>query len=283
MTRAQEKLIVNGHLRLKEGRVTADGWLAELLDAGGILPDALLDQAGTWQRKSLPGEGAWAIWLAPVDLAIPNIPPTPAFPWPESAEQPLFNPLAVPQSTMIAVNKRRPLSLEPRYPPARVVGEMVHKALQRWRFPGDALLEPLLRTRAQEEGLLDEALLHQAVLQAERLLARFQRHPLYAEINEALERHHEVPYTTRSPDGANGQAAWGFIDCLYRTPSGWLLVDFKTDELRDPPALDAAVINYRPQLERYRQAVENLIGEAPRSLMCFLNFERGIVIKEITW
>jgi hypothetical protein len=60
---------------------------------------------------------------------------------------------------------------------------MVHKALQRWHFPGDPLLEPMLRTQAQMEGLLDEGLLSLAVREAQGLLSRFQRHPLFAEMN----------------------------------------------------------------------------------------------------
>jgi ATP-dependent helicase/nuclease subunit A len=281
MTRAEEKLIVNGHLRNKDGRVTADGWLGSLLDAGGILPGALLDQAGTWQRLPLPGEGEWAIWLAPVDSEIPCIASALTSPWPESSAQPLFIPLAAPQPALEA-REHRAISLEPRTPPARVVGDMVHKALQRWHFPGDSQLEALLRTRAQEEGVLDETLLHQAVIQAERLLTRFQRHALYAEMNNALERYHEVPYTIASSQASRAEAAWGFIDCLYRTPAGWVLVDFKTDELHSQPALDAAVEEYRGQLKRYQQAAELLIGTPPLSLMCFLNFERGIVTREIT-
>jgi hypothetical protein len=280
MTRAKEKLIVNGHLRLKDGRVTVDGWLSSLLDAGGILPGALLDQDGAWQRFLLPGEAEWAIWLAPVDAEIPSMPSAAPIAWPESNAQPLFMPLAGPRPAAEA-EERWPIALEPRTPPARVVGDMVHKALQRWRFPGDPLLEPLIRTRAQEEGLLDGALLHQAMMQAERLLVRFQSHALYAEMNTALERYHEVPYTTTSPNA--DQAAWGFIDCLYRTPTGWVLVDFKTDDLRSQQALDAAVEEYRGQLKRYQQAAEKMIGISPRSLMCFLNFERGIVTIEITW
>jgi ATP-dependent exoDNAse (exonuclease V) beta subunit len=281
MTRAQEKLIVNGHLRLKDGQVTADGWLAKLLDAGEILPGALLDQAGTWRRFSLPGEGEWAIWLAPEDAEAPAIATPPSLPWPESSAQPLYLPVSGPQPAISAFKERRSISLELRNPPARVVGDMVHKALQRWRFPGDPLLEPLLRTRAQEEGLVDETLLHQAVIQAERLLTRFHAHALYAEMNNSLERYHEIPYTTTAPTGS--RVDWGFIDCLYRTLAGWVLVDFKTDELHSPTALDAAVEKYRGQLQRYQQAAEKLIGRPPRSLMCFLNFERGIETRDITW
>jgi ATP-dependent helicase/nuclease subunit A len=281
MTRAQEKLIISGHLRQKNGQVTADGWLSKLLEAGGILPEALLDQPCVWQRFSLPGEGEWALWIAPSEPENPPILSTPGvrLPWPESQAQPLFMPLVAAPPAKVTSKEHRPLSLEPHTPPARVVGEMVHMALQRWRFPCDPFLEPLLRTQAQTEGLLDDDLLHQAVLQAENLLRRFQRHPLYSEMNDALERYHEVPFTSMSP---KGQAEWGFMDCLYRTQTGWVLVDFKTDELRSQQALEAAIETYRPQLKRYQQVAENLIGESPQSRMCFLNFETTITTIEIS-
>ena len=155
---------------------------------------------------------------------------------------------------------------------------MVHKAFQRWRFPGDPLLEPMLRTQAQMEGLLDEGLLSQAVREAEGLLKRFQHHLLYAEMDTALERRHEVPFIASASEG---DAEWGFMDCLYRTPSGWVLVDFKTDELRSPAALEAAVEKYTAQLVRYRQAAKALLGQTPRSLMCFLNADRAVEVREV--
>jgi ATP-dependent helicase/nuclease subunit A len=274
MTRTQEKLIINGHLRLKEGRVTTDGWLNKLLDAGGILPEALLAEAGAWKHFSLPGEGEWAFWLTPMNSVIPSIRLAPGLPWPESRAEPLFMPLAVGLPSMVTVSEHRSLSLEPRTPPARVVGEMVHKALQRWRFPGDPRLEPLLRTQAQMEGLLEGALVERAVQEAENLLRRFQRQPLYAEMDAALERHHELPYVESA-------AEWGFMDCLYRTPQGWVLVDFKTDELRSPQAVEAALEEYRPQLLRYRQAAERLLGEAPQTRMCFLNVGKEVEVRDV--
>ena len=145
----------------------------------------------------------------------PTVERVPASDWPESPAEPLYPALPIATSAVPVFEHRR-LSLEPRTPPARVVGEMVHKALQRWRFPGDPLLEPMLRTQAQMEGLLDEGLLSQAVREAQGLLSRFQRHPLFAEMDAALERRHEVPFITSASEG---DAGWGFMDCLYRTPS----------------------------------------------------------------
>lgn len=277
LTRAQEKLILNGHLSLKEGHLKADGWLSALLDAGGILPDALLAEAGTWRHAALLNGAEWGIWLEPMSPDAPTTDQAPASDWPESQADPLYSALPTSLAPVKFFEHRR-LSLEPRTPPARVVGEMVHKALQRWRFPGDPLLEATLRTQAQMEGLLDEDLLHQAVREAHGLLIRFQRHPLFAEMDIALERRHEVPFITAA---SREDAGWGFMDCLYRTSSGWVLGDFKTDELRSPAALDAAVNMYTAQLVRYRQAAAALLGQTPRSIMCFLNANRAVEVREV--
>jgi hypothetical protein len=45
--------------------------------------------------------------------------------------------------------------------------------------------------------------------------------------------------------------------------------------------LKAAVEIYRPQLQRYRRVVEQLIGVIPRTLMCFLNAEKAVEIVEV--
>ena len=274
MTRAQEKLIVSGHLTVRETGVYANGWLGDLLAAGGILPGSLLDHPGAWQSCSLPDGAAWNLWLAPLEPEglPPEAQPVPA--WPETSGEPLYTlPPARPDEPSFR-QPHRLILFQPRTPPARVVGEMVHKALQRWRFPGDPRLDPLLRTQAQVAGLLDDSLVEHAVQAAENLLHRFQRQPLYAEMDVALERHHELPYVESAVE-------WGFIDCLYRTPQGWVLVDFKTDELRTSQAVEAAVEEYRPQLLRYRQAAERLLGEAPQTRMCFLNVGKEVEVRDV--
>jgi ATP-dependent helicase/nuclease subunit A len=278
LTRAQEKLIVSGHIRLKDGRASVDGWLNALMAAGGVLPDGIMDRSETWQHFPLSTDAEWALWLAPVESEAIKKEPIPIPAWPESQAEPLFSTLWIRSALPTVKREHQRISLEPRTPPARVIGEMVHKALQRWRFPGDPLLEQSLRAQAQSEGLLDEALIQKAIREAEALLRRFQQHMLYDEMNTARERHHEVPFLDSS---AKGNIEWGFIDCLYRTEAGWVLVDFKTDELRSPQAVEAAAEMYRPQLLRYRRAIEQLLGIVPRTLMCFLNIERSIEIIEI--
>jgi len=278
LTRTQEKLIINGHVRIKEGQAFTDGWLDALLAAGGILLNAITGETGKWQRYPLNKEAEWWIWIASVENESVEREPKQAPIWPESQADYLF-PALPGKSALPAIKKEYPrISLEPSSPPARVIGEMVHKALQRWRFPEDPLLEQLLRTQAQMGGLYDEGLLHQAIHEAEILLQRFRQHTLYTEMNTAMERQHEVPFLGAS---SQGNVEWGFMDCLYHTQEGWTLVDFKTDELRNRLALAAAQEMYTPQIIRYRQAVEQWLGFTPKTLLCFLNVEKTIEVIEV--
>ena len=276
MTRAQEKLILSGHLSTsRDGSLRAAGWLDDLLQAGGVLAAVLPESAGSWKRIQLPDGAEWAVWLEPAGGPASAPAGLPAQAWPVSQETGLLASLVAAAPVPVLPGEHRRLALEPHTPPARVVGELVHKALQRWRFPGDPALVALLRSQAQGEGLLAEDLLRQAVSAAEGLLRRFQAHACYAEINAALERRHEVPYVGTD---TSGTLEWGFMDCLYRTPAGWTLIDFKTDELHNEAALAAAVERYRPQLERYSQAAAQMLGQPPRAQMVFLNVERQIVV-----
>jgi ATP-dependent helicase/nuclease subunit A len=278
LTRAQEKLIINGHVRIKDDQAFTDGWLDALLAAGGILLNAIMGETGKWQEFPLTKEASWAIWVAPIENETILKEAKPTSTWPESQAEHLF-PALPGRPVLPVIKKEQPhISLEPRTPPARVVGDMVHKALQRWRFSDDLLLEQLLRTQAQMGGLDGEGLLRQAIHEAEVLLQRFRQHPLYTEMNTALERQHEVPFLGAS---SQGNVEWGFMDCLYRTQVGWTLVDFKTDKFRNRLALAAAQETYIPQILRYRQAVEEWMGIAPRTMMCFLNVEKKIEVIEV--
>ena len=275
MTRAQEKLIISGTLVGKQGSPRVNGWLSELLDAGGILPGALLERAGEWQTKLLLNNHPWAIWLEPAGDAVAMVSPTASEPWPETAQPGLTMPL--PGLAAASKTRRslyRSLS-EPRTPPAKTVGEMVHRAIRYWRFPEDAGLAHLLAATAREKGLLRSELVDRAIVEASRLLARFRRDPLWSEINLGTERYHEVPYSVRRAD--EGFDA-GVIDCLYRTEAGWTIIDFKTDELLSAGAVQVAVEEYREQMERYRAAFRGIIGENPRLSMVFLNVNSRIQV-----
>lgn len=73
----------------------------------------------------------------------------------------------------------------------------------------------------------------------------------------------------------------GYIDLLYRFGGRWTIVDFKTGRIEHESAAGQLIRErgYRRQIERYRQAVMELVGERPRLIICLLNVKE----KAITW
>jgi len=111
------------------------------------------------------------------------------------------------------------------------------------------------------------------------MLEHFRAHPLYAEMN-AARRLHEVPYSIE----IDGKAEHGIIDALYQNDDGqWTLVEFKTDRIRNEPALQRHLTSeeYEEQALGYAKAVERLLGQRPRILLCFLNCWDGVRVRAI--
>jgi ATP-dependent exoDNAse (exonuclease V) beta subunit len=150
---------------------------------------------------------------------------------------------------------------------------LTHAALAHWRFPDQPDFEIFLFPHALEAGLTDHGQITAATSEARRLLARFQQHPLYAELN-AAERHHELPYSVELAEGPHS----GIIDLLYRTDGRWTVVEFKTDHVDKTDDLEAHIAEkkYDQQTERYVEAVNCLLGERPRALLVFLNISRQV-------
>ena len=55
-----------------------------------------------------------------------------------------------------------------------------------------------------------------------------------------------------------GMIVQGMIDCAFREGGGWILLDYKTDRIRDE---NAFMDEYRPQLEWYAAALRQLTGK----------------------
>jgi ATP-dependent helicase/nuclease subunit A len=160
--------------------------------------------------------------------------------------------------------------------PAWLVGKLVHEALAGWRFPGEGFGQ-WVESRAQSYGLADSARVKAAVAETRRLLERFRDGEMYREMDAAEVRHHEIPYD-RLDD--HGQTEHGIIDVLYRHGGEWIVVDFKTDRIRDEVDLDRVLAKkkYPAQMRRYRAAVEMLVGQRPVVKLCLLNYRRGVKI-----
>jgi len=161
--------------------------------------------------------------------------------------------------------------------PAWLVGRLVHESLRRWHFPnpestgaGDNF-ENFLKPFALESGLTDPKEIHAAVRETRRLLERLCAHPLFIELDSA-ERHHEVRYDL--PDGR------GIIDLLYRTEAGWVILDFKTDEVRSDEEAQVAIRQngYDKQVARYARAVAEQLNIRARARLVFLNVNNALTI-----
>jgi ATP-dependent helicase/nuclease subunit A len=58
------------------------------------------------------------------------------------------------------------------------------------------------------------------------------------------------------------QAVEGYVDLLYETTDGLVLVDYKTDAVAGPSDVDAKVARYRHQIAAYALALEATTGLA---------------------
>ena len=149
--------------------------------------------------------------------------------------------------------------------PAWVVGKIVHEALRHWRFPDDDF-EAFIMPFILETGLTGEIEIGATIQSVVRLLRRFQKHPLWVEI-DASERYHEVPFALPGDHG--------IIDLLYRSNDDWVIADFKTDEIRFETEVQAIIERegYDQQVKRYAEAVEVQLGTRPKTQLIFLQVE----------
>jgi len=161
--------------------------------------------------------------------------------------------------------------------PGNVLGSMVHKAIQRWLFPSDPRLTALLEMVTINAGLTSEKQRLNAIDRATELLARFRRHPIWAEINSAQDRCSEFPYTYIM----EGRMENRVIDLLYQTSTGWQLLDFKTDPIQSLAYKEDLIKIYAPQVQRYAYVVESRLGQSLQARICFLDDQGKVELEAI--
>jgi ATP-dependent helicase/nuclease subunit A len=294
-TRAQELLLINGVVGRK-----LDGWL-ERLDEALALSEWLSEGAGcepATRSAALDAGGA------PVSCTLyPEDAPLPAWQARSRPELPVAMPEALPLLRSLvpeAVIADQQMAAQQRDPPRRawrivpgrerawapswIVGQIVHRALERWAFPdeGGRAFEDWAEAEARRCGITDAGEIANAVRRAMRIVLRFQATGLYADMDAAAVRMHEVPYSVR--DG-EGRVEHGVIDALYRDDAGWALVEFKTDRIQDSATLEEwlASEDYMPQVARYVAAVEQQLGVRPRAVLCLLDCEGTVRVVKGRW
>jgi ATP-dependent helicase/nuclease subunit A len=294
-TRAQEKLLVNGHVKvLKGGKLSLQGWVGRIGEVIGLDEVEITEEVNVRQSLDV---------FSPTDdesiscVLYPEREITPDFSEfldeqsmkpSEGREAPdLAAPLQIPELEFID-EKTRLKTVDPpqrvwrvvpkaKRPsgPAWVVGQLVHEALRHWRFPDDGDFETFITPFALEAGLTDPREIQGTIRDVSRLLTRFRGHPLFKEI-EAAERYHEVPYVYPGDRG--------IIDILYRAGDSWVIADFKTDEVRTETDIPEIIQRggYDKQVRRYVDVVTTQLGKRPRGLLVFLQVGHGaIAIVEI--
>ena len=266
MTRAEDKLLINGHLSTSRGKYSCNGWLKELLAVLDLDADGLMNADSQQNLTLLSGQ----------ELLISIQTDMQSFYWQEPAAaalmqqdaditlaQPLDEPALEP-ATIETVSLQKKIQ----YAPQSVVGKLLHLAVQSWRFPENEPEKQFLYRAVLQFGLVDGIVREDAMQKVLQYLHRLQRHALYQEINSADERHHEVPYGVEDqPDGDFGR-----LDILYRRGDIWKIVDFKTDRISSLKDIDPdRQQRYRLQLERYARAVQQQLGVAPQAAICYLD------------
>jgi len=295
-TRARERLILSGCVGLrKDGTLGKQGpWFGKIAGERGlglegrsiehdeegaraIHLDLRVGQtpvSGTiyepgWSQPGRPRQAK----AAPVESAVPPPLLKPVRRGREHVDARTSEQERIPPQRVwtVAPTVKRPRS------PAWVVGSLVHEALAVWRFP-DGQFARWAEARARSHGITDARQLRDAINRSRRLLLRFQEHPLCQEMDGADRRLHEVPYSLT----VDGEFHRGRIDALFLRDGKWTIVEFKTDELRNQAQLDRLLKEqkYRAQTERYVKAVEHLLGQHPRAILCLLNYAGQVRLLE---
>ena len=277
-TRAKEKLLISGHVKLKKDNTfSLAGWLDKF---------DFLKEMSTPEHFSL-NDRILAKTYPFSQANVPSAPqPDPTSQTESPRESDLLEPLVL--ASPLAEEKLRARESDPpqrvwrivsnasrKTPraPAWLVGRLVHEAIRRWHFP-DEHFESFLRPFALESGLTDPKEIHAAIQESRRLLERLRAHPFFKELDSA-ERHHEVRYDL--PDER------GIMDLLYRTDAGWFIIDFKTDEMRSESEAQSAISQngYDRQVARYAQAIGDQLKVQAKTRLVFLNVKDSIAIFDL--
>lgn len=280
-TRAREKLILSGCFKLTQSNQPGwlSGWLKKL--------DSSLDFHSQTIDYDENGEQAIKLTLEAGDSDIGCIIYEPGYDAHRLLDQ-KRDEIAAPDTwtpvllDSLIEEKRQPDSEREQrrvwwvvpdrrqtHAPAWLLGTLVHEALAAWRFPGDGF-DKWLETRARGHGLSDQSQLDDLIRRANTLLNRFRQHTLYDAMDKAERRVSEVPYYL---ERNKGRIEHRKIDALFLNGGKWTLVDFKTDKISNQTELDRALNEggYKDQVEDYADAVEELLGQRPRSFLCLLD------------
>jgi ATP-dependent exoDNAse (exonuclease V) beta subunit len=151
------------------------------------------------------------------------------------------------------------------------IGRAVHGVLQVVDLASGDGLDAAVAAQAAAEGVLG----HEPVIRALAAAALGSAH-----VARACTRPRWRELFVAVP--IDGITLEGYVDLLYRDDDGLVVVDYKTDAVRDVDTLEARLVHYRVQTAAYAVAVEAVTGErVVRCVLCFLDPEgaRDVVVE----
>ncbi|MFN2111898.1 MAG: UvrD-helicase domain-containing protein [Anaerolineales bacterium] len=297
-TRCQEMLIISGAI----GKPTSSnslssfsGWLGKLSEPLGLdAMDLELDpEGGKIFQVDLEQNGIEAILTvyeagAQIDshLAYAKGPEEKKGP----TDLPMIEYMAPSEKEQIEFQVNdHPISLkiyrqDNSYMPSIVVGKVVHRALEEWGFPSEGEEDFLkwVESEFQNSGFHSKDAIRDGYRKTRKILERFQESELYQRMDTAEILKHEVRFSLM--ENGNG-VQLGSIDALFRESGQWYLVEFKTDEVRSDTDYRTILQDgdYQGQVAGYLVAAENLLGERPQPILCFLNFKGEVYLETSLW
>ncbi len=142
------------------------------------------------------------------------------------------------------------------------IGSAVHGVLQTVALNTDPEnLDPVVAAQAEAEG----------VSQARSMVRALARSALESNtVRKAAGSEHWKELFVAAP--VDGTVVEGYIDLLYRTDDGLVVVDYKTDDIHDDDVFEAKIDRYKHQVAAYSLAVEQVVGEPVAR--CVLVFAR---------
>jgi len=287
LTRAQHKLIISGHATIKDkGELTLGGWAKALDEAAGNPSRKYLRNFDQPFVTSTLHNYPLRVWFTQTVPPLVYDSNQTLVPEAQIGTElsPLYRPIegfgqAEPEDELDLLAERQSwqvFQMDEKLS-GDILGSIVHKAIQRWLFPGDPGLTALLEMEIYRAGLVSDELRQAVITRATELLARLRQHPLWEEINGALERYSELPYTIN----LGGKLENRVIDLLYRNAGGWHLLDFKTDSIGSLAEKAKLAQYYTDQVQRYAQVAQLQMKQPVRAKLCFLDDQGQVAVVEI--
>ena len=277
LTRAMDHLIVSAHRPEPKSDAASGPSMAEMVvDNAASLPEA------EWQPSPLPPETSpvgvsrpFADWQRERESTLlaarrPLTKSPSAIAGELDGDHPVTDDPGLDKDGIIDGDDLRVPGRKGRY--GTKVGSAVHGVLQTVDLDADPdSLESVAAAQSEAEGILGAA----------RTVRALAKSALESNtVQQASAAEHWKELFVAAP--VENTVVEGFIDLLYRSPQGLVVVDYKTDDIHDDEALPTKINRYKLQVAAYSLAVEKAVGqEVTRGVLVFAR--NGQPAEEVTF